>query len=209
MTDLAVEIWRSSQRLAQDPVTYNSRLFPGMKAIRRITGRRTTNHLPQLPDLQSQEWLRSPCKRTNQSPSPPSVPRNPPPSSPEKGTSNTTPHSSETNANNLRWLPPEEISKNQSRNPPPSTHLCRGINDRNELLQVPRQQRIIQRPILVLQALQECVLAYRRVAGSELFVSSLALLVKGIRAIREPADQSKRCALAGREPGPFVEARRG
>ena len=180
-----------------------------MKAIRRSMGGRTTDHLPQLPDLQSQEWLQSPCKRTDQSPSPPSVPRNLPPSFPEKGTSNTTPRSSETNANSLRWLPPKEINECQSTNPPPRTHLCGGINDRNELLQVPSQQRIIQRPILVLQALQECVLAYRRITGSELFVGSLALLVEGIGAIREPADQSKRCALAGWEPGAFVEARRG
>lgn len=43
-----------------------------------------------------------------------------------------------------------------------------------------RQQGVIQYPVLVLQALQECVLADRQVSLQKLIVGSCALLLKCI-----------------------------
>ena len=48
--------------------------------------------------------------------------------------------------------------------------LRRRVYDRDELLEVPAEQRVVEHPVLVLHALQERVLANRAVARTQLVV---------------------------------------
>ena len=89
------------------------------------------------------------------------------------------------------------------------THLCRGIDNGHQLFQVPRNERIVQNPVLVLHALEECVLAQGVIARAQLRVCALALLLERVYAVWEAADEPKVLALALCEGCPFVEARGG
>jgi hypothetical protein len=66
---------------------------------------------------------------------------------------------------------------------------------------------IIKHPVLLLEALQERVLAYRGVIGVQLIIRSIALFVDGIDARRESARQTKLFAFLFREGCSFVPSR--
>ena len=71
---------------------------------------------------------------------------------------------------------------------------------------MPAKQSVVQDPVLVLEALQERVLANRLVADAELVVCSLTLLLEGVDSMRETSSETKGPTFRGREPSALVEA---
>lgn len=90
-----------------------------------------------------------------------------------------------------------------------STDLSGRIYDWDELPQVAPQQRVIQHPVLVLQALQKRVLPDWSLPRPELVVRACALLVDGVDAGGQTAGKAKGFALGDSEGGALVEARAG
>ena len=72
-----------------------------------------------------------------------------------------------------------------------------------------RQQGVIQSPILILQALQESVLADRQFSLQQLIIGPGALLLECIDFGRQAAFETQGFALSQRKPSALVESRRG
>lgn len=77
--------------------------------------------------------------------------------------------------------------------------LRRCVDNGDELFEVPPEERIVEDPVLVLEAMQERVAPNGCVAGLELIVRALALLFERVDAIRQSAGQPERLALVRRE----------
>ena len=86
------------------------------------------------------------------------------------------------------------------------THLSRRIDDGYKLLQVPADEGIIQDPILVLETVEEGVLAQGVLARAELVVCALTLLLEVVDAIWESSGESKSSPFGMGEASAFVES---
>ena len=80
-------------------------------------------------------------------------------------------------------------------------YLGWSVDDRNQLLQVFRDQSIVEDPVLIAQALKEGILREVVPARLKLVPSALALLVDGVDPVRQAASKPKGSALVVRESG--------
>ena len=74
---------------------------------------------------------------------------------------------------------------------------------------MPRKQREIQHPVLLLQTLQERVLPDRTIARLELVVRAVALLIERVDPAWKASCQTECFALSEGQGGAFVESRAG
>ena len=66
-------------------------------------------------------------------------------------------------------------------------HLSWCVDDGNEFLEMPANETVVEDPVLILQALEERVLAEGLGARVELVVRALTLLLEGVDAIGQAA----------------------
>ena len=84
-------------------------------------------------------------------------------------------------------------------------HLSWCVDDGNEFLEMPANETVVENPVLILQALEERVLAERLLAHVELGVCATTLLLEGVYAIREVSGEAKRPAFRGGKRGALVK----
>ena len=85
-----------------------------------------------------------------------------------------------------------------------ATDLGRRVYDRDELTQVARYQRVVERPVLVTKALEERILGEIVCLRVELVVRAIALLVESVDAMGKPAGQPESCSLYGGKAGSYT-----
>ena len=76
-----------------------------------------------------------------------------------------------------------------------STYLSGGINDRHQLLQVPRKHGVIKNNILFLEALKKGILLEIILVTSELVARAGALLIKCVYSVRQASGEPELLAL--------------
>lgn len=83
------------------------------------------------------------------------------------------------------------------------TYLGGGIDDRNELPQMSRDERVVQDPVLVAQALQERVLRQVALLAFQLVPGTFTLLIEGIYPIWQTAKETKGPTFICRKGGTY------
>jgi hypothetical protein len=86
------------------------------------------------------------------------------------------------------------------------TDLGWSINYGHEFFEMTAKKVIEEDQILLLETLQEGVLAQRRVAGQELIICSPTLVIKVIDLVRETPDDTQLLALPHGKGGAFIPA---
>ena len=85
-------------------------------------------------------------------------------------------------------------------------HLSWCVDDGNEFLEMPAKETVVEDPVLILQALEERVLAEGLLARAELIIRAPALLFEVVDAMRKAAGEPECSALRRAERGAFVKS---